>query len=276
MGLLIAHGLGWRGVFFVAAGVLFVLFVVALLLLKETPNEIGEPEPQTNPLNLFGTRGEEAAPAGLKALLEPLLRSPAFWFVCLLSLGFTLMRETFNTWTPTYFTEVLDLSKAVAAQNSALFPLFGGISVLLAGFLSDRLGREGRAGIILYGLVLTAIALFALGHANFGGSTVWPVWLVAGIGFVMIGPYSYLGGAVALDFGGKQGSATAAGIIDGVGYLGGVLAGDSMARISVAYGWQGAFSVLAGVAAVSSIAAVLFLVNQRGSAQRTAHSAQRG
>jgi sugar phosphate permease len=263
MGMLIRHGLGWRGVFFVAAGVLFVLFLVNLVLLKETPKEIGIPEPTTNPLNLFGEQGEEPAPSSLKVLLAPLLRSPAFWFVCLLSLGFTLVRETFNTWTPTYFTQRVGLSEAEAAEKSALFPLLGGISVLLAGFLSDRLGRGGRAAIIVYGLALTTVALFALGHVQFGESTFWPVCLVAAIGFVMIGPYSYLGGAIALDFGGKQGSATSAGIIDGVGYLGGVLAGDTIARISNAYGWEGAFTALAGVAILSSIAAVLFLINQR-------------
>jgi hypothetical protein len=47
-----------------------------------------------------------------------------------------------------------------------------------------------------------------------------------------------------------------------MGYLGGVLAGDSMAhlrRLRLA----GAFRVLAVVAAASSVAAVLYLVNQR-------------
>ena len=51
--------------------------------------------------------------------------------------------------------------------------------------------------------------------------------------FLLIGPYSYLAGAISLDFGGKRGGATACGIIDGVGYLfGGVLAGNVVARLS--------------------------------------------
>ena len=81
--------------------------------------------------------------------------------------------------------------------------------------------------------------------------------------FLVIGPYSYLAGAIALDFGGKHGSATSSGIIDGVGYLGGVLAGDSMARISVRFGWSGAFLALAGTALLSSAAAAVFLISQR-------------
>jgi OPA family glycerol-3-phosphate transporter-like MFS transporter len=263
MGWLLHRGLGWRQVFFVAAGVLFAVFVLNALLLKETPAQVGEPEPKSNPANLFGERGEEATPSGLWPLLAPLLRSPAFWFVCLLSLGFTLVREVFNTWTPTYFTEVVHLSPDEAAAKSALFPLFGGVAVLLAGFLSDRLGHAGRAALIMAGLALTTGTLLVLGHASFGASAGIPVALVALVAFVMIGPYSYLAGAIGLDFGGKQGSATACGIIDGVGYLGGVLAGDSIARIVKSSGWQGAFTTLAGVAALSCVAAFLYLLNQR-------------
>jgi len=42
-----------------------------------------------------------------------------------------------------------------------------------------------------------------------------------------------------------------------------VLAGDSMARISVAYGWRGAFVVLAAVCWALSLAAAVFWFNQR-------------
>jgi sugar phosphate permease len=263
MAILIGHGVGWRGVFFVAAAVLFALLIVNGLLLKDSPGEIGRPEPQANPLSLFGRESENAAPAGIRSLLQPLLASKVFWVVCFLSVGLTLVRETFNLWTPTYFTQVVGLSNADAAQKSALFPLSGGLSVLLAGYLSDRLGKGARAAIIFHGLVFTGITLLVLGYADFGGSKIWPVWLTALVAFLMIGPYSYLAGAIALDFGGKQGSATVSGLIDGSGYLGGVLAGDGMARISVAYGWHGAFVVLAAVSFVLSLAAAVYWFDQR-------------
>jgi MFS transporter, OPA family, glycerol-3-phosphate transporter len=266
MGWLLSRGIGWRGVFLVAAGVMLAIFIALLFLLKESPRDIGEVEPPANPNNLIGD-DEDAKPVALKSLLRAFLRSPAFLIVCVLSLGCTLLRETFNTWTPTYFTQAVGLNKAEAAAKSALFPFFGGVSVLLAGFVSDRLGRGGRAVLILIGLVLSSVCLLALGNFDFGGSHMIPVWLVSTVAFALIGPYAYLGGALSLDFGGKQGSATAAGIIDGVGYLGGVLAGDSMARISVAYGWQGAFNTLAAVALLSSLAALIFLVDQRRAAR---------
>lgn len=271
MGWLLRHGVGWRGVFFAAAGVMLLIFIATLFLLRESPRDIGLPEPRANPDNLAqkaSSEMDDAKPVAFKSLLLAFLRSPAFLIVCVLSLGCTLLRETFNTWTPTYFTQVVGLSKAEAASKSALFPFFGGLSVLLAGFISDKLGRGGRAMIILIGLLLSCVGLLALGNINFTGLPALPVWLVSAVAFTLIGPYSYLAGALSLDFGGKHGSATAAGIIDGVGYLGGVLAGDSVARISVAYGWQGAFNALAIVGLLSSLAALVFLLNQRRAGQR--------
>ena len=86
---------------------------------------------------------------------------------------------------------------------------------------------------MFYSLLLSSFALFALGSLRAGGGHALPTVLVGLVGFLVIGPYAYLAGAIALDFGGQHGSATSSGIIDGVGYLGGILAGETVARISV-------------------------------------------
>ncbi len=263
MGTLIRLGLGWRAIFLTAAGTLAVLVVANLLFLKESRTAIGLPEPEVNPANVYGAEAESGK-KGMGAILRPLLTSYPFWLVCLLSLGTTLVRETFNTWTPTYFNQAVGFSKAQSADLSALFPLFGGFAVILAGVMSDRIGRAGRAAILYYGLVLTTVALLGLGLLPVGGAKAVPVALVALIGFLVIGPYSYLAGAIALDFGGRSGSATASGLIDGIGYLGGgVLAGDTMARMSVSFGWAGAFLSLSAVAALTAVCGYLFLRRQR-------------
>jgi sugar phosphate permease len=266
MAWLIGRGLGWRGIFMVAGATLFALFIINALLLKENPGAIGESEPEANPSALVASQDQSGAKLGLWNHLRPLLGNHGFWLVCALSLGFTLVRETFNLWTPTYFIQAVGLSKAAAAQQSALFPLFGGLSVLLAGCVSDKLGQGGRAAIIFYGMLLTGVVLFALGHLDFGSFRGLPVALISLVGFLMIGPYSYLAGAIALDLGGKQGSASTSGVIDGVGYLGAILAGDSFARVSIAYGWKGAFTTLAVVVWLSSLAAFFYLRSFRSRA----------
>jgi len=263
MAVLIGWGFGWREVFWTAGGTLLAIWALTFFLLKETPLEIGQAEPDVNPANLFGIEGEKPVPSGLRQLWLPMLSSREFRLACLLSLGLTLVRETFNLWTPTYFTQVVGFSTAEAAGKSALFPFFGGISVIIVGILSDRLGGASRALIMFAGLVASGAALMTLALVNFEKLSAWPVALVALIAFLLIGPYSFLGGAIAMDFGGRQGSATASGVIDGVGYLGGVLAGDSIARLATAFGWAGAFMALSGVCFVSSIAAFRYALRRK-------------
>ncbi len=121
MGLLLEAGLGWREVFWAAAGVLFVLSVLNWLWLKESPRAIGQEEPAANPLNVYGQRPQDSGTTArsLRSLLVPLVTSPEFLVVCLLSLGLTLLRETFNLWTPTYFTEVVGSSRVAGRQRKA-------------------------------------------------------------------------------------------------------------------------------------------------------------
>jgi len=70
-----------------------------------------------------------------------------------------------------------------------------------------------------------------------------------------------------MDFGGEKGSATAAGIIDGVGYLAGVLSGDTMARITVQYGWRNAFLALTAICLLTAMVALVLAITQRREAQ---------
>ena len=274
MGSLLAAGVGWRGVFFAGATSLGVLLLANLLLLRETPEERGLPSPEANPLNVYATEDKTTGdePTGLIAIVKPLASSVPFWLVCLLSLGTTLLRETFNFWTPTYFVQYVGLTTSTAAERSALFPLFGGVSVLAAGVLSDKLGLNGRNVVLVGGMTASTICLVLLAHVPGHGNQWTPVILVTLVGFLLLGPYSYLAGAMSLDFGGKRGSATAAGIIDGVGYLAGWLSGDTVARITVAFGWRNAFLALAGAAFMTALVAAVLVVHQRIAHQKTSEA----
>jgi sugar phosphate permease len=264
MGRLLAAGLGWRGVFLAAAGSLTVLLAANLMFLSEAPEDRGLPSPEANPLNVYAEEGQSGAKhSRLAAILRPLLASFPFWLVCLLSLGTTLLRETFNFWTPTYFVQYVGLTSSVAAERSALFPFFGGISVLAAGVLSDKLGLNGRNVVLVAGMAASAVCLLLLAKTPEHANPWTPVVLVTLVGFLLLGPYSYLAGAMSLDFGGKRGAATAAGIIDGVGYLAGWLSGDTVARITVAFGWKNAFLVLTAAAFLTTLVALVLLTHQR-------------
>jgi sugar phosphate permease len=262
MSLLLAHGFGWRGIFGAGAGLLSLLFLTNLILLRESPQSYSLPPPEENPLNLFSGAGAGASQSGTAAIFRTFMSSYAFWLVCGLSLGTTLLRETFNLWIPTYFTQMAGMTGAQAASGSALFPFFGGVSVVLAGFLSDYLGPEGRSRILFGGLCCTVPALLGLALVTIHAPRAVPLALVAAVAFCLLGPYSYLGGAMSLDFGGKEGSATASGLIDGFGYLAGVLSGNGMAHLAVTFGWQTMFLILAGVAGLTSVVGAMAIWQQ--------------
>jgi sugar phosphate permease len=270
MGLLIQHGYGWRALFYLAAAVAGFFLLANALLLRESRADLGYAEARPNPQNVYGDSATR--PASVAALVLPLFKSRAFLLVCLLSLGCTIVRETFNDWTPVYLRDFFGYSISGAASASAVFPAVGAVSVIAAGWLSDRLGANSRPGVMCIGLLATAAALLTL--ALLRSSTVGPMLPLFAIGttaFCLIGPYSYLGGALAIDFGGKQGAALSSGIIDGVGYLGSVLGGVTVARVSIAFGWKGVFLSLA----VISLGAALGAGRLYGLESRAAAKASR-
>jgi sugar phosphate permease len=253
MGALLARGFGWRGLFLFGAGVAGCMFVANLWFLRESRTDEGYAQAEANPGNLFcGAQ----RPKNFLQLVRPLLRSPAFVTVCLLGFASTMVRETFNTWTPVFLHDFAGYGVSQAAALSAIFPGVGALSVLLAGWLSDRIGSHCRALLLFFGLAATAVALLVLTGLRPGASgTLLPVVMIGVVAFCLLGPYAFLPGAFALDFGGQQAGAAASGLVDGTGYLGGVLAGYAMARLSVAFGWGSVFITLAVVSALAALGA---------------------
>jgi sugar phosphate permease len=264
MGWLLHEGLTWRMVFVFGAAVAGTMFLANLVLLRDSRAECGYPEAQANPSNVFAA-ASSGKPTSYFTLVRPLLGSPAFRVVCLLGFATTMVRETFNTWTPVYLRDFFGYSVSHAAALSAIFPAVGAVSVLLAGWVSDRLGRNCRAVLLMLGLAATAAALLVLMLLKPGApGAALPLVMIGLVGFCLLGPYAFLPGAFALDFGGKQAGAAASGMVDGTGYLGGVAAGAVMARIAVGSGWGGVFMTLAAVSALAAGgAAYLYVLNAR-------------
>ena len=261
LGAFIKLDFDWRGVFFVSASTLGVIALLSIFFLKANPALVGADEPDTGRENVFGESGNRPRPESLRKLLMPLFSSTAFWLICALNIGLTLIRETFNFWTPTYFKESVGLETGNAVLLSLLFPAVGALSALLAGILSDRLkGRHGR--VCVPSIVLLIGALYCLSALPVEGRPGLAVILVCLVSFFLIAPYSFLSGVMALDFGGKQGSSSAAGFIDSAGYFGATLSGWLIGKIANDSGWGSAMNLLLVVAVSSLIVAVIHLVHQ--------------
>ncbi|HMF98737.1 MAG TPA: MFS transporter [Vicinamibacterales bacterium] len=268
LGALVGHGVGWRAVFVAAAATLAVIACGCAVLLRESPRDLGLVEAPVSPRNVFAPDGSRSRASGVADVLTPYVRSPAFWLVCLVSLGLTLVREAFNAWTPTYLAEVYGMPQGEAAQTSSLFPFVGGLSVLCVGALSDR-ARTHRLALAVPLLAAGAIALVVIGSRAAMHNPQVGLALLGTVAFLVIGPYSLLAGAIAVELGGRRGSATAAGLIDTAGYLGAVASGVLIGALAQHRGWSAAFRLLAIVTALSAVACAGCWWERRSSEHRT-------
>jgi OPA family glycerol-3-phosphate transporter-like MFS transporter len=259
LGQLIYWGLDWQTLFFVSGATLLVIALGCLWAVKNDPESMGFPTPEVNPNSLL-TEEEGQEKASLAVILRTYFSSLSFFLLLMMSFGLTAIREAFNFWLPTYLFEVASLSKGAASQFSSLYPVFGMVSILLAGYLSDAALRGKRGLMILIGCVPMTVVLLLMA-ADLKGQVV-PLVLSSLVGLLLLGPYSFLAGAMSMDLGGRKGAATAVGLVDGVGYLGGTLSLWLTGRLAQYSGWNSAFVALAIITGLTAVAAGLFYWTQ--------------
>ncbi|MDP9149145.1 MAG: MFS transporter [Myxococcota bacterium] len=250
---------GWRALFIVNPLLFAVIGGTVTLCLRGEP-PIAPDSIAPRPSCREGASARPDAREETGAALPRLFARGAFWVTLAMSMLLTFMRVGFLTWTPTYLYEVsgrAEISGSIV--KSAMFPAAGIVAALVVGPVSDRFGAGRRAPIMAASLAVVVCLTLVLAHG--GVHDALPAsFLIAGIGLFLLGPYSLLAGAVALDLAGKRGTATATGIIDGVGYLGATAAGYVLGRTSDRAGWSAAFDVLAAAAILSTVLACTWSV----------------
>jgi sugar phosphate permease len=144
--------------------------------------------------------------------------------------------------------------EAISASiaKSAIFSSAGVVAALVVGTLSDRFGPGRRAPVMAVSLAVVVVLVMVLAHGP-ARSSLQAAILIGGVGLFLLGPYSLLAGALALDVSGKRGAATAAGIIDGAGYLGASASGVVLGWLADKSGWTAAFDVVAAAAIAATV-----------------------
>ena len=258
LGAVVMVGVGWRGLFVVAAGTLSLIALVSYFTLKSSPRDVGLPEPPPAARNVFGAADHGVGRVSLRKLLGPLFASRMFWLVCAMNMGLTAIRETFNAWTPRYLEKAVGLAADDVGMWSALFPLCGAVAALLAGWWADRLkGRFGRLIVPL--AALTAVVLGVFAATDLHGRPTLALVLISLVALCVMGPYTFCAGVLALNLGGKRAGAASAGIIDAVGYLcGAVVSGEVAGHLVKHYGFAPLLDVLFGLGVGTFAVAVVY------------------
>ncbi|MFQ5806165.1 MAG: MFS transporter [Phycisphaerae bacterium] len=255
-----ADALGWRFAFWVPAAVLGVIWILFALLQRNRPEDVGLP-PIEQYQGLQPDEHHEAsghAPGSWHHVRQA-LRTPMIWLLAAVYFLIKPTRYLVLFWSPVYLNERLGSGAAESGILGSMFDIAGPIAVLFGGFMSDKVFKSKRMPMSVIALVGVAILVacfellpatrLALGLGFFG------------IGFLLYIPDSLVSATAPIDFGGKEGASTAAGIVNGCGSIGAIAGGTLPGWISAFVGpgtniWSGIFI---GLAVTLALAAALLL-----------------
>uniref|UniRef100_A0A673IQ58 Solute carrier family 37 member 1 n=1 Tax=Sinocyclocheilus rhinocerous TaxID=307959 RepID=A0A673IQ58_9TELE len=175
------------------------------------------------------------------------LRIPGVVEFSLCLLFAKLVSYTFLFWLPIYITKAAHLDAKKAGDLSTLFDVGGIVGGILAGVISDKMGKRATTCAVM--LLLAAPTLYGFSMmSQFGlGPTIGMLLVCGGL---VNGPYALITTAVSADLGthkSLKGNAralsTVTAIIDGTGSVGAAV-GPLLAGLLSSQGWDQVFYML--------------------------------
>lgn len=252
LGGVLAVMLPWQWVFFVPAGIMAVMGVLTYLVVQDSPEKAGH--------EAFDTADASSGDEGkvdLAYVAKKVFTNPVTITIAAAEFCTGVVRKGFEEWFPRYMQEHLGM-----ATNSGVFQkgawsivLAGIAGAFAAGYASDIFFKNRRPPVALVGYALQIMALSTISVAPSTGAIIL-AFIVNSFAVSVV--HSMLSGTASMDFGGKKAAATAAGMFDGMQYVGGVLAGYPLGWVIKTYGWRGwgpsmAIFALIGLALMSTL-----------------------
>ena len=239
------------GTFLFPAAVALLIALLALVLLRDTPQSCGLPSIEAwrndYPKNYSAAHEETLSTRDI--FFKYVLNNKFLWYIALANAFVYMVRYGCLDWAPTILTEKgIDLKSAGWAYFAYEFAAIPG--TLICGWVSDKFfhGRRALPTMIFMALVAFFIVLYWLFLDNL---TVVVVSLI-GIGFFIYGPVMLIG-VQALDLAPKNAAGTAAGLTGFFGYFFGtaILANVVIGAVAQRAGWNATFLLLVGACVLS-------------------------
>jgi OPA family glycerol-3-phosphate transporter-like MFS transporter len=247
----IIAALPWEWKFFLPAAVVGLMTIVTIFTVQDTPMDAGLPHFDTQDATSGDTEKITFGYVARKVFTNPVALTIAVAEFCT-----GLIRKGFEEWFPRYMQEAqhLTLSSPVFRQGAFIIVLAGIAGAVVAGVLSDKGFGARRAPVAFIGYALICGCLWIVWHEA-SLPLIVAAFVVNSMGISMV--HSMLSGTASMDFGGQRAAATAAGLFDGMQYIGGSLAGYGIGKLVDLYGWGAWAPSMIGFSAVG---AVLMLV----------------
>ncbi len=231
-GLLVAYA-PWQWVFFAPAAIMFVMGILTYFWVQNGPEDAGLAPFDTQDASSGDTSKVNLAYVAKRVFTNPIALTIAAAEACT-----GVVRKGFEEWFPRYMQEHLHLSTASSVFQRGAFSVVAAAvaGAFAAGYASDMLFDNRRPPVALIGYGLQAVALVTISLAP---STMTVIAAFMLNSFAVSVVHSMLSGTASMDFGGKKAAASAAGMFDGMQYIGGMLAGVPLGWVIKTYGWGG-------------------------------------
>ena len=241
-----AEHLGWRGAFWLPAGLFLLSGLHTLWLLRAEP-------PAANG-RIDASRRRE--PHSFARNLRLVLTNPALWLLALALGLLNANRYGFLDWGLTHVKEIQRTGVGTAAMKYAVLPLGGVAGAFLSGWVSDRWFGGRRTPVVSSLLML--LGLLTLTYNQVVHLGTWPVILTLGfVGFVIYGAQVLLVGTLPVDLARPGTAAASVGFVNGMGYAGASMSDIITGQLVVSYGWTVAVRWWAGCALLAGLLAAL-------------------
>ncbi len=259
--------ISWRWVIASSLPIAGIFSIVLFFYLKQSPADVGfkaMPSVDGDENNYNPKANHHLDNASLREALISFLKSSRFWLISISIMSLTILMG-FQNFLPLYLKEIYNLSPGKAGIASSVFPLGSMFSVLIGGFIFDKLTKKRRI-FVLGGMMILAtgciVALLSLPSSNIQETLLpWIALLVIMFFGLVVAPCYLIPMSVfSLDFGGKH-CGVLVGIIDAIGYsalmifefLGGGVADQ-------VDGWQQFLRIILNVSIIGTITLILFLI----------------
>jgi OPA family glycerol-3-phosphate transporter-like MFS transporter len=229
-GILVAV-LPWQWVFFAPSLIVAIMAACTFKIVQNNPEDCNLPA-----LDVQDASSGDTAPVTVGYVLSKVFKNPITLTIAFAEFCTGFVRHGFEQWFPRYMIEVQHLSlESSVFQKGALSVVMAGIvGAFFAGTISDWVFKGRRTPVACLGYLVQVFCLFVVWRAP---SINWVISAFIVNSFAISIVHSMLSGTASMDFGGKRAAATAAGIFDGMQYLGGSVVGIGMGWLLDRMGW---------------------------------------
>ncbi len=223
--------LPWQWKFFLPAVVVAVMTFLTFLFVQGTPGEAGLKDFDTQDATSGDTEKVTFKYVARKVFTNPIAITIAVAEFCT---GF--VRQGFEQWFPRYMQEVqhLQLDNPVFVKNAMAVVGAGIAGAFVAGIMSDKVFGKRRPPVAFIGYLIQVVCLYVVYRAP-SMDAVIVAFVFNSLAISMV--HSMLSGTASMDFGGKRAAATAAGMFDGMQYVGGSFTGIGLGWLLERFGW---------------------------------------